>query len=373
MRVKMLDVVDFRGIRGRVEFGDGLNVIVGPNCSGKTGVLEALAYLSTLSYSNLREVHALLTLLHAARGSVHHSIAALIAGEKGGVSGTFVSRSSSLEEKTTLYVKKRITYEAIHTEINPVVVVDLEAKPRGCKLEYRLGPHSMALSFTDECVKGELSVGVVTPGVYPYNMFDELVGRAKREESPVWRVLKKGIRIGETTYTVDVAADEWGRLAAYVIEHAGDNTEIVPFYTVGRGLQRALLILSMLEYADLVLIDEVESAMHPELLTLVAQSIARAVKGGRQVIVTTQSLEAARFLAAAMLEAPPSEWRRPEALLTRLGKERGEDLAARFSLIVLSKHGRNLRAVRFEGVEAIEEVVRGEDIRMLYTLLGGGE
>ncbi len=362
MHVQLVEMDGFRGLRGSVELGPGLNVIIGPNCSGKTSLLEALAYLATLAHSNLREAHALLALLHAARGSLQHSLSAIVRGDRGVVRGVFTKDKRGSEE-VELRIEKRITYEAIGTQINPVVAVSMTVEPRGCRLEYRLGPVSMALRFTDECIEGALNIGIVTPGVYPYNMFDEFVGRAKREESSVWRVLSQGIELDGVRYRVDVAADEWGRLAAYVLE----DGEMVPFYSVGRGLQRALVMLAMLEYAELVLIDEVESAMHPELLAQVAERVAHAARRGKQILVTTQSLEAARFLAAAMLGAPREEWRRPETLLARLAES--EPVEA-FSVIILSRRGGELNTVKLEGAEAIEEVIRGEDVRMLYTLVG---
>src|SRR2546430_15863996 len=49
MHVQRLELVDFRSYpRVVVEFEPGCNVLVGPNGVGKTNLLEALHYLSTL-------------------------------------------------------------------------------------------------------------------------------------------------------------------------------------------------------------------------------------------------------------------------------------------------------------------------------------
>ena len=42
--VEKLKVSGFRGLEGEVSFGPGLNLIMGPNNSGKTTLLEAIMF-----------------------------------------------------------------------------------------------------------------------------------------------------------------------------------------------------------------------------------------------------------------------------------------------------------------------------------------
>jgi DNA replication and repair protein RecF len=46
MRLESLDVQNFRNLRGRADFSDGLNILVGENGQGKTNWLEAIAVLA---------------------------------------------------------------------------------------------------------------------------------------------------------------------------------------------------------------------------------------------------------------------------------------------------------------------------------------
>ncbi len=359
--IQRIELGGFRGLYGRIEFEKGLTLLVGPNCSGKTAVIEAIAYLVSVSYSNLRETHGYLMLLHAARGSLQHSLVSMVGDES---EGARVSGVISGEESIVTFSRKQ-SYEAIGTMIKPVVELSAESSRRRCRILYRLEPGGLGFSFTGPCMEGETSLAVVTPGVYPYNMFDEIVGMAKRSSGSLWTVLSEGIIVDGKRYTIDIASDEWGSLATYVREDGGP---LVSFYSVGRGLQRALIITAALEYADIVLIDEIESAMHPELLAEVARRVANAALRGKQVIITTQSLEAARFLAAALLNLPSKAWRRPEELIQALDKAEPKSLEA-LSVVVIDRDGQVLRAVTLRGPDAFDEIIRGEDVRMLYTLM----
>lgn len=361
--VQRLTLNGFRGLEGSVELGPGLTLLVGPNCSGKTAVLEAMAYLVSVSYSNLRETHGYLMLLHASRGSVSHSLVSMVGGEGSEASSV---AGIVLGEEGRVALSRSLSYESVGTMVQPVVEVRVESTRRNCSLFYRLESEQLVFGFKGgECFRGELKAAVVTPGVYPYNMFDELVGMAKKTRSAVWEALSKGIVIEGRRYSVDVASDDWGKLAAYVIE---DGERMVSFYSVGRGLQRALIMLVALLSADVVLIDEIESAMHPGLLAEVSRRIAEAVKRGIQVVVATQSLEAARFLAAALLDLPPEDWRRPEALAKAVsGAE--PSVVEKLSVVILDREGSRLKARTLRGEDAFDEIARGEDIRMLYTLL----
>ena len=356
----------FRGLEGCIELGPRLNIVAGPNCSGKTAVIEALAYLLALSYSNLRESHGYLALLHAARGSPHHSIASLVQ-DVGSVRGSVVAEGG--EELTEIVLRKTISYEAVGPTIRPVVEVRIESRPRGCEIVYHLSSDGrINLGMHPKCIEeSKLSVGLVTPGIYPYDFFDQLVGRAKRNRDRVWQTLSEGVRIDSDVYTADVASDDWGRLTAYVMERG----QPVTFYAVGRGLQRALIMLAAIEYSDVVMIDEIESAMHPELLAAMAERVAEAVRESKQIIVTTQSLEAARFLAAAIIGVPRSDWRQPAKLIEALERVCSEEHASEslgISLISLRRSQNRIESITLHDCHALREIIAGEDIRPLYTL-----
>ncbi len=365
--LKEIEFHGFRGLSGIIEFCRGLNIIVGPNCSGKTALIEAIAYILALNYLDLREAHGHIALLHAARGSPAHSTANIVV-DKGDIRGIVVE--DSVEKKVELRVTKSISYESIGVSVKPIVEIRMESFPRNCKLTYRVETRRTRLGFSDECIKGtEFRMSVITPGIYPFDFFDQLVGIAKKEHSVIWNTLSSGISLNGKKYTVDVASDDWGRLSAYVKE----NGELVNFYVVGRGLQRALITKAALTSSNIVLIDEIESAMHPELLTELARSIIESIKNGRQVIVTTQSLEAARFLVAALAGVDKKYWRTPHKILEVISSmcidnNKSMMLNEIISLISLSRDGDKVKAVSLSGCRACEEVFLSEDIRLLYTI-----
>jgi len=61
MTVAVLDITDFRNLRqARLELGERLNLIVGPNAAGKTSILEALYYLGRTRSFRSRQFKALI-------------------------------------------------------------------------------------------------------------------------------------------------------------------------------------------------------------------------------------------------------------------------------------------------------------------------
>ena len=47
MLLESLEVTDFRNLSGKIDFGPGLNLLIGDNGQGKTNWLEAISVLST--------------------------------------------------------------------------------------------------------------------------------------------------------------------------------------------------------------------------------------------------------------------------------------------------------------------------------------
>ncbi len=366
--LKKIEFHGFRGLSGSVELCRGLNIIVGPNCSGKTALIEAIAYLLALNYSDLREAHGYLALLHAARGSHQHSMASIVM-EQTIIKGIVLE--NGVEREVRVEMSKNILYESIGPSIKPRVIINIRSFPRDCRLTYYIEVDGMRVGFAGECGKGATSrIAVITPGIYPYDFFDQLVGKAKRQHDVVWDSLSKGVNINGKQYTVDVASDEWGRITAYVKE---DDT-LVNFYAAGRGLQRALIMKTALASSDIILVDEVESAMHPELLMEIASSIAIAVENGKQVIVTTQSHEATRFLVAALLSIDRKLWRIPYKITEYVNKvcsnpEYAKKLTETIAVISLNRVKDTIRSITITGCEACEEIVVSEDVRLLYTLV----
>jgi hypothetical protein len=179
----------------------------------------------------------------------------------------------------------------------------------------------------------------------------------------------------DKVFRVDVASDDWGMLSAYLSEEGEKgHPSTVSFYSVGRGLQRALLLRLQLGFSDLMLVDEIESAMHPELLEQVASWIAEAVLGGKEIVVTTQSLEAARFLAAAVSGVERSSWRSLSLLRSILSEKCenekfDEEIRDKLSLVILRNRDGVLNSIKLDGCDAVQFILGTEDPRMSYVIV----
>ncbi len=80
--VQMVRLEGFRGLSGAVELAPGLNILLGPNASGKTSIIEAIFTAAAVNYTDLRLTNSLVTVLHASRGSVGHSMASQVSGRE---------------------------------------------------------------------------------------------------------------------------------------------------------------------------------------------------------------------------------------------------------------------------------------------------
>jgi len=353
-----IDVEGFRGLRGEVRLGPGLNIIVGPNASGKTALLEAALTAATLNLEDMQIAMSLFMLPHAARGSEMHSLASTAAaGKARACIETYSGR------RFCVNISK--THEMESRGLGLVSVVDLAFKPDGrkCRIRIRLAPEGLRLQVEgQDCssrISGEPSVAMLTAGIMPSTMFDTLLGKLKRSKPLIFE--KLAIRIGSGSYRVELAADDWDRLAAYIVE----EDRSISFYSAGRGLQRAFQMLTLLELYDVVLIDEVENSMHPELLEEVASRLAEYSRR-RQIVVTTQSLEAARILAAKVAGIPRPRMLEPVACST----EMEEELEQLLNLLVLNRSGNRIASALLRGCSALSHILSTPDVRLSYTLVG---
>ncbi|BES81068.1 hypothetical protein PABY_06350 [Pyrodictium abyssi] len=352
-----------------MELGAALNIVVGPNNAGKTSLLEAAATSLVLNYADVKLANYYLMVMYAARGSEKHSIASLVPP---GAASARACVSLGGEEVCT-EITRESRQESRGAQLVTVVEVELRATRRECSLTYTLEPAGIGVRADGrDCFSQELGVGVLTPGIIPYDFFDMVIGRLKREQESLEALT---LEIAGRRFKVDLASDDWDQMAAYVVEDAGqERPRKVIFYSVGRGLQRGLQYLLLLSLADIILVDEIESAMHPELLEAIAARTAEAARRGKQFVITTQSLEAARMLAAALVTRDRAAWRSPARLLEESRRactepDSEDELERLLALVVLDRDGDSLRSMRLAGCEALSHIAGSRDVRLSYTLL----
>lgn len=355
-RIEHVELGGLRALQGYVKFGPGLNLVLGPNNAGKTTLLEAILISFTLNFGDVAEDLGKILLLEAARGSEKHALYTLVDSKD---AKPCISVTSQGESCTT--VSRREGLESRGLKVTSVVSLDITSSKRDCVATLDLREGSIGIGVRGkECRDKVFHLSIIPSGIMPYNMFDALVGYLKRARSS--SLEKLIVKLGNTTYKVDVAADPWNSIVSVIYEK-GRETPVM-FYGLGRGLQRVFQILVALEVSDIVLIDEIESAMHPELLAFLVNKIAEAVDKGKQLIVTTQSQEAATMLISALISRKPSADR--AALLEAIDRCEVND---KLAIITLAKEENNIRSLTLKGCTAVHQVATSTDPRLSYILI----
>lgn len=74
---------------------------------------------------------------------------------------------------------------------------------------------------------------------------------------------------------------------------------------LGEGIQLLIIFSLLVEYMnpDLILWDDIEARMNPRSLVYIANKLVDLVDNGKQVVVTTHSIEAARLLSGIVENA----------------------------------------------------------------------
>ncbi len=362
----------FRGLQGSVRLTEGLNIILGRNNSGKTTLLEAIAAVFLANLSDVREDISKFLVQMASRGSERHALWSIVPEGIDMVRPCVVLERSYVQE-SNIYctkIKNIIRYESAGIRIEPVVEVHLESEARECSIRFNLSKRGLSISAKGNCTKttqlkeGMKSLGVITSGVLPYNLLDSLIGLLKRE-SP-GEIENMFIRLGEEIYSIDLAADPWNEMVAITSVRINDERKAIPFYAIGRGLQRVFQMLTLAGLSDILLIDEIESAMHPNLLRELALRLAELSQDGIQIITTTQSLEAAVMLASATLDKKVVSTQ--DELLEKV-EDACQKAKPRIGLIILETIDNKVKSLLYRGCDAIKHIATTIDPRLSYVLL----
>ena len=370
-RITSIEFGRLRSFSGEVRLSEGINLILGPNSAGKTALIESAFIALLTNFLNMRQSHSYLFIIASARGSPRHGFDSLVGdegiakpcvtvAEYGGLSGS---------KRACSEIRKVTTFESLGASLlRNIVDITISAEIRDCVLSIKMtGSRISTMTGGWDCEKELLRVGVVPTGILPYNMFDTLIGHYQRNAPE--KIKNLVIRLSGYEYTLDLGVDSWNEAVVLVNEVRGGRQKPLIFYSIGRGLQRALQILFLLETTDVLFIDEVESAMHPDLMRVVAERIAS--KGRKkQVILTSQSLEAALMLASAIIDPHNVTGNRTRFFELLEEVDKNEKRLEAFNLILLDRYqdGR-VKSITLRGYEAMRYLAGSEDARLSYQLL----
>jgi len=296
--IRKLRLENFRGVvKGEIEL-DKLTILVGPNNSGRTTILEALFLapnpFRAVPYNPMTAAELL--------ASYHRAL-----NEKG---YTFLVNKYTAEKAVIGVDGTEITFHKVTHDLNVLV----NHQPSGFVLfPYRInGENLFYVGKLGTVWPAETHYsGLLTPNTLMLST--KLVGFAHEYLRQVW------IEISNKGYTAAVAKD----VSRYVAEDYV-NLTVEPFTggelslfamlsdgtrvrlsDLGAGVH--LYVVNRLLYEhyrpEVVLWDDVETHLNPRLLSHVAEWFADLVDEGRQVVVSTHSLEAVETLTTFVKDA----------------------------------------------------------------------
>ena len=363
--MKYVRKASFKGLRqlsGTVKFSPGLNIILGPNNAGKTALLESVIIPLLLNYANTIESYTFLHIYEAARGSLLHAFYSLANKE----ARSCINISNSIENSSTGCASITISdaIESIGDSIVNVAKITMRSETRDCSITYIFksnGQISINING-NKCVESDIRFAAIPSGVMPYNGFDTIIGALKRTNPKL--VDSITVNFGDDSYRLDLGVDALNRAVVLVKRN---NNETSVFYSIGRGLQRTFQILFMTLISDIILVDEIESAMHPELMTELSSKLVKYMEG-KQVILTSQSIEAITALASAVID--PNNVTSNRFKLSQASRDCSDNkLKVPIRLIILTRRDNYIVYMAYDGCDAIDYIAGSRDPRLSFVLL----
>jgi AAA15 family ATPase/GTPase len=258
MVISEVDVEGFRGLKVNVRL-KRINIVLGENGSGKTSFLESI-YLSTLFQSDMND------------NDINTSLLYMLSGR-----GDFLSAFSTLSDSkvklddVTTRLKRNDPY-SLDVEINGERVAEITVKSISL---LEIQPMSMSLPIA-RIVK---RVRTMYSPLYISPFFDSS-GNPEKIYSIAKRKSKDKMRTD-----LQILQDEYGLFKLYY--------GTLPVYVMGRGLLKRELVKLALISSDIVLIDEIENSLHPDLIMEILNDMKREKLV--QVIFTTHINEVVKM------------------------------------------------------------------------------
>ncbi len=295
--IKTLELKNFRGIKeGKIELAP-MTILIGPNNSGKTTILEAL-FLAPNPFREVPYQHPGITAVEVIY-QLHQTLES-----KGYL---FLLRNYASNEAEIKCDEKILHFIKQNGEILIATNQLLSDLP---KVEEREGLRRV----------GSLPIYTNTPKPrYVYGLMkNTLLYSSNLRKMAFYYISGKWIQIANSGICRNIA----GETSNLIYEDYIDIT-IEPFTgdpsinaylkdgrrirlgDLGEGVQDYMVARILCEYLkpSTLLWDDVESHMNPKMLLAMGEWFSRLVKGGTQIITTTHSLEAVRVIASMIKDA----------------------------------------------------------------------
>jgi len=256
MEINTLSVENFRGINSDKLPIKKVNVIIGENGSGKTSFLEAV-FLFTLIKSNYSEEEKQLWLNHmfSSRGDIISSIL------------TLQNSSITINDETLKIIRRgrdRIDIQLGNAKLNISLRRSVLFSESGIAGTLYLPQYEIEGG-------GEFTPVYITLYFDSYNIPESIISNAKKRSK---------------LEDLEILKDEvTGQFKLY--------KDDLPVYVMGRGILKELLIESSISFADVILVDEIEDSLHPDMLI---QLMEKMDKANSTFFLTTHSNEALKII-----------------------------------------------------------------------------
>ena len=318
----------FRGIiKGEVELAP-LTILVGPNNTGKTSILEAILLAHGVTnplVTNLTPLDVL--------SSLHETLSSK------GLDHLIYGYGSKHKRAIIRYTINSKTHDLIINvkplEIEIRLIANSKQTIEDLMLRKTLEGEALMVSFTRFTaeklsssrhsflkvmfIKDEIIKNIYK---YMYNKWIEIVGKKLTKKTANW--ISNLINLDAS----DITIEPFGGGVYALLLYLKDGSRI-RLGDLGDGVQ--MLIASRIVVGDtnpdIILWDDVESHMNPRALTMLADWLSELVKGGKQVILTTHSLEATKIIAKTV----------PNSTIIKLNLENGILLTKKYSVDEISE------------------------------------
>lgn len=284
-----IEIKRIRGIQaGKLDNLSPLTILVGPNGSGKSSVLDALLIGSSSAMGD--------AVGRAVKRRVFSNHSAKDFFSSGHISATIHAWGNEYERKVDLSwqqqpdstVFNKLEYERRYKPYSQITCVSEDTSDRQTTYVGFANDNAYDVYYEGRIQAINTRLIETTQNIHLGHLYSELVKQGKR------RLMKqKFSHLIPDLDDIELLTDENDRPSLHIVKTIGEKEVMVPLALAGDGLVGfARLAFSLLvKDEDIMLIEEPEVHQHPACIHRSADVILEAVRDGKQVILTTHSME----------------------------------------------------------------------------------